>query len=237
MAEGKPPEPWVPFYAILQSPIPQLPSIHNKTFALMDCHKFGHACEMKKTTKQADKVSEPLVSSDSEQLTDEQLELREQALAKAAQKFAKTLARSAVATRKDLVNQVFSQLSDAAIFNWADHAKLCVALCDIRTRDGLLRILHDEVELRPQVCDHLAREMARAGKQWVAPLATVFGGIVWLAGFPDQTRTAINQALEADPSYSLAQLLDIALRHNVPASIWSASLEAVSFQACLKGAA
>jgi len=192
---------------------------------------------MKKTSKQADKVSEPIVSSDSEQLTDEQLELREQALAKAAQKFAKTLAKSAIATRKDLVNQVFSRLSDAAIFNWADHAKLCVALCDIRTRDGLLRILHDEVELRTQVCDHLARELARAGKQWVAPLATVFGGILWLAGFADQTRTAVDQALEADSSYSLAQLLDIALRHNVPASIWSASLEAVSFQACLQGAA
>ena len=192
---------------------------------------------MKKTTEQAEKVSDPIVNSDSEQLTHEQLELRELALAKAAQKFAKTLAKSAIATRKDLVNQVFGRLSDAAIFNWTDHAKLCVALCDIRTRDGLLRILHDEVELRPQVCDHLAREMARAGKQWVAPLATVFGGIVWLAGFPDQTRTAIDLALEADSSYSLAQLLDIALRHNVPASIWSASLEAVSFQACLQGAA
>ena len=192
---------------------------------------------MKKPTEPTEKVSDPLSSSQSEQQGEQQLELREQALTKATQKFAKTLAKSAMATRKDLVNEVFGRLSNAADFNWADHAKLCVALCDIRTRDGLLRILHDEVELRPQVCDHLAREIARAGKPWVAPLATVFGGIVWLAGFPDQTRTAIDQALEADPSYSLAQLLDIALRHNVPASIWSASLEAVSFQACLKGAA
>lgn len=192
---------------------------------------------MKNTTKQAKKVSDPISSSESEHLTDEQLELREKALTKAAQKFAKTLAKSALATRTEVVNQVIGRLSDAVIFNWTDHARLCVALGDIRTRDGLLRILHDEVELRPQVCDHLSREIARAGKQWVAPLATVFGGIVWLAGFSDKTRIAIDQALESDSSYSLALLLDIALRHNVPASIWSASLEAVSFQACLKGAA
>lgn len=192
---------------------------------------------MKKTTKQAEKVSDSIFSHDAGQLTDEQLELREQALVKVVEQFAKALAKSALATRTDFVNKIFHQLSDAVTFNWTDHAQLCVALGDIRTRDGLLRILHDEAELRPQVCDHLAREIARAGKQWVAPLATVFGGIVWLAGFPDQTRSAIDQALDSDPSYSLALLLDIALRHNVPASIWSASLEAVSFEACLKGAA
>lgn len=192
---------------------------------------------MKKTTKQENLASDPEVNPDARLLTDEQLKLREQALIKATQKFAKTLAKSAIAARKGLVNQVFSRLSDVSILNWADHANLCVALSDIRTRDGLLRILHDEVELRTQFCDHLAREIVRAEKQWVAPLATVFAGIVWLAGFPDQTRAAINQALESDPSYSLAQLLDIALRHNVPSAIWSASLEAVSFEACLKGAA
>ena len=81
------------------------------------------------------------------------------------------------------------------------------------------------------------REIVRTDKEWIAPLATVFGGIVWLAGFPDKTRGAIDLALASDPSYSLALLLDIALRHNVPASVWSASLEAVSFEACLKGAA
>ncbi len=192
---------------------------------------------MIKTNQHDESVADLLIDLNSGPLADEQMTMREQAIIKVAEKFAKSLAKNALATRTDYVDQVFTRLGDDLIFTWPEHARLCVALGDIRTRDGLLRKLHDESKLRPQVCRHLTREIVRAGEPWVSALATVFGGIVWLAGYPDQTRIAIDRALECDPSYSLALLLDIALRHNVPASVWSASLEAVSFEACLKGAA
>ena len=192
---------------------------------------------MKKTTEQATEDTQTEFDLKPRSLSAKQSQMRDDAVTMAAEKFTKNLAKNALGTRTDFVQSVFTQLSDPAKFDWSQHGELCVALGDIRTRDGLLRMLHDEAELRTQVCDHLAREIVRTEKQWIAPLATVFGGIVWLAGFPDKTRGAIDLALASDPSYSLALLLDIALRHNVPASVWSASLEAVSFEACLKGAA
>ena len=192
---------------------------------------------MKKTSKQDIENTESTFSFKFTKLSKAQSELRTEALTKISEKFAKTLAKNALGTRTDFAQQVLARLSEPGSFNWTDHGVLCIALSDIRTRDGLLRLLHDEVDFRESVCDHLGREIARADKQWIAPLATVFGGLIWLTGFPEKTRAAINLALDTDPSYSLALLLDIALRHNVPASVWSASLEAVSLEACLKGAA
>ena len=192
---------------------------------------------MTKANKQVNEAPIALASFESEELNDKQLAQRDSALVKAEEKFTKSLTKSALLARSEIVTLVFDRLSDPAAFTWREHGQLCVAMSDIRARDGLLRKLHDEAQLRPQICEHLFREITRAGKEWVAPLATVFGGLVWLAGSPEQTRTAIDRALDCDASYSLALLLDIALRHNVPASVWSASLEAVSFEACLKGAA
>ena len=192
---------------------------------------------MIKENKEAQIIIDPQSSLNSAMLNEKQLALRKAELTKVTTNFTKSLSQNALSARNGLVSLVFNQLFEVPNFSWAHHANLCIALGDIRTRDGLLRKLHDEIGLRAQVCEHLAREVARAEKPWVAPLATVLGGIVWLAGFPEQTRVAIDRALDCDPSYSLALLLDIALRHNVPASVWSASLEAVSFEACLKGAA
>jgi hypothetical protein len=192
---------------------------------------------MTKVNKQVNEVPIVLASFESKKLNDKQLALRESALLKAEERFTKSLTKSALPARSEIVNLIFDRLSDPVVFTWREHAQLCVAMSDIRSRDGLLRKLHDEAQLRPQICEHLFREITRAHKEWVPPLATVFGGLVWLAGSPEQTRAAIDRALDCDASYSLALLLDIALRHNVPSSVWSASLEAVSFDACLKGAA
>jgi hypothetical protein len=98
-------------------------------------------------------------------------------------------------------------------------------------------MLHDAPELRGQCQSHLIREVARTQAEYVAPLATVYAGIAWLEGHTELTRLAVDHALQIDAAYSLAQLLDIALRHNVPPAVWSSSLAAVSFDACLKGAA
>ena len=170
-------------------------------------------------------------------LSAKQLKQRDTQLTKAANGFAEAVLTDAFTARGDLVSQIFERLQDESDLAWTEHAQLCIGLRDIRTRDGLLRRLHDAPELRGLFLSHLIREVARADQEYVAPLATVYAGIAWLEGQSQLTRLAVDHALQIDSSYSLAQLLDIALRHNVPPAVWSSSLAAVSFDACLKGAA
>ena len=190
---------------------------------------------MKNETKQ-EPASEQLklqtLSMDSEQENLQAVQIDQ-----ATKQFAEALTKDSFLARDELAKKVFERIQIPSELNWQEHAQLCVAICDIRTRDGLLRILHDHPEAREDFRAHLVRDVTRAQQAFVAALATVFAGISWLDGHHEETRLAVDRALEVDPTYSLAQLLDIALRHNVPASVWSSSLAAVSFDACLKGAA
>ena len=170
-------------------------------------------------------------------LSAKQAKQRDNQLAKVAQAFAEAVGTDAFSARSDLVGNIFDRLQVESDLTWQEHAQLCVGLCDIRTRDGLLRMFHDSPGLREQLLTHLIRELGRAKDEYSAPLATVYAGIAWLDGKTQVTREAVDHALHIDSSYSLAQLLDIALRHNVPPTVWSSSLAAVSFDACLKGAA
>jgi hypothetical protein len=170
-------------------------------------------------------------------LTSKQEKQRNTQMSTAAKAFAEAIGTDAYGARDHLVNEIFARLQSEAELSWQEHAQLSIGLSDIRTRDGLLRMLHDAPELRGQFQSHLIREVTRAQQDFVAPLTTVYAGIAWLEGQSQLTRLAVDHALKTDSSYSLAQLLDIALRHNVPSTVWSSSLAAVSFDACLKGAA
>lgn len=170
-------------------------------------------------------------------LSAQQIKQRNAQIFKAANAFAEAVEVDAFTARGNLVQAIFDRLQVDKNLTWKEHAQLSIGLCDIRTRDGLLRRLHDAPELRSQFLSHLIREVARSTQEFTAPIATVYAGIAWLEGQAQLTRLAVDYALQIDASYSLAQLLDIALRHNVPPSVWSSSLAAVSFDACLKGAA
>ncbi|MEY3606642.1 MAG: hypothetical protein RL289_822 [Actinomycetota bacterium] len=170
-------------------------------------------------------------------LSAQQVKQRNTQILKAANDFSEAIDVDAFSARESLVQEIFERLQIDKDLTWKEHAKLSIALCDIRTRDGLLRKLHDAPELRGQFLSHLIREVSRSTQEFTAPLATVYAGIAWLEGQTQLTRLAVDHALQIDAAYSLAQLLDIALRHNVPPSVWSSSLAAVSFDACLKGAA
>jgi hypothetical protein len=170
-------------------------------------------------------------------LSAKQVKQRNTKLVSAANAFAEAVDKDAMRARGDLADKVFNRLSLESELSWQEHAELCVALCDIRTRDGLLRKFHDSPQLRALFQSHLICELARSQEESAAALATVYAGISWLEGQAEVTRQAVDHALAIDSTYSLAQLLDIALRHNVPSTVWSASLAAVSFDACLKGAA
>ena len=184
-----------------------------------------------------EQTADTLLDLQAPSLSANQVKQRTAQLVKAAKVFANAVATDAVSARSDLVTKIFDRLQIDADLSWQEHALLSVGLCDIRTRDGLLRRLHDSPELRALFQAHLMREVVRSQQEFAAPIATVYAGVAWLEGQTQLTRLAVDHALEIDATYSLAQLLDIALRHNVPPAVWSSSLAAVSFDACIKGAA
>ena len=104
-------------------------------------------------------------------------------------------------------------------------------------RDGLLRQMLDQPNLRLPIRTTLLTAISQAHERHVAPLATALAGCAWLDGNGALATVALERALEADPSYSLARLLDRAISHSVPPSVWTESLEAVSYEECLAGAA
>ena len=119
----------------------------------------------------------------------------------------------------------------------ATQQDLISALVLIPIRDGLLRYLYDNSETRPNVARNLEAVLTNCVNHEVAAIGTIIAGCYWLNSDFEQTRNFLDQALEADPTYSLARLLDVALNHGVPAKVWADSLAAVTPEQCLSGAA
>ena len=114
-------------------------------------------------------------------------------------------------------------------------------LQDIRVRDGFLRSVHDLYNLGSfeevqRILDGLLFVASNSLGTVRHSAMACFGGLSWVAGDNGDALRAI-LASDWGGQYSLLQLLDIALRHNVPSSVWSASLMAVSLESCLTGAA
>lgn len=118
-----------------------------------------------------------------------------------------------------------------------DIARLCVAIGDFHIRDALLRSCYDDPHVRSVLKIALHSHMPNVPEAFVAPAATVLAGCAWLDGNGVLANVAVARALEVDPGYSLAQLLDRALTHGVPPHVWAESLAAVSMERCLAGAA
>jgi hypothetical protein len=123
------------------------------------------------------------------------------------------------------------------IASWPEIARACQALSDIRVRDALLRMAFDSINVRIDTREWLLHNICRIPDNYIPGAATLLAGVVWLDGNGALARIALDRALEADAEYSLAQLLDTALTHAVPSRIWTESLEAVSYEDCLRGAA
>lgn len=120
---------------------------------------------------------------------------------------------------------------------WSDIARTSVALQEIRVRDAVLRRAFESVDVRVTMRLWLMQILGRIPEERVAACATVLAGIVWLDGNGSLARIALDRALDADADYSLAQLLDTALVNAVPSRVWTESLEAVSYDECVRGAA
>ena len=110
-------------------------------------------------------------------------------------------------------------------------------LVSIRIRDGVMHFALENPELRETMIATLSKLAEDSEDTNVKVTAKVIkAGFLWLDNKQDETVTLVNDALKMNSQYSLAQLLDIAIRHNVPSSVWAQSLRAVSLDACLLGA-
>jgi hypothetical protein len=137
--------------------------------------------------------------------------------------------------RKELLAQLLDGLQGETPLDVAG------TLQDIRVRDGFLRSVHDlhnsgEFEKVQAILDGLLFVASNSLGTVRHSAMACFGGISWIVG---DNGDALRAVLGSDwgGEYSLLQLLDIALRHNVPSSVWSSSLMAVSLESCLQGAA
>ncbi len=118
-----------------------------------------------------------------------------------------------------------------------DVEQLLTDIVEIPIRDGLLRFLYDNADLRKQSAKNLQTLLETDSGFAKCAVATVLAGCTWLDSDFISTRKALDLALEIDSTYSLARLLDVALTHGIPASVWADSLAAVSPEQCLTGAA
>jgi len=139
--------------------------------------------------------------------------------------------------RNDKVNAAMEMLTHQPEDVWAVLASVGSVLLDIRSRDGILRRVLENKHDRRMISHNLVTLFCVAPIQYRAAIATVLAGASWLDGDQATTRHAIDVALEEDPEYSLARLLDTALIHGVPHRVWVDSLTAVAYDKCLAGAA
>lgn len=118
-----------------------------------------------------------------------------------------------------------------------ESSQILDAIIQIPIRDGILRYLFDHPEHRAIAGHNLNLLLDNCVNHERATVATVLAGCLWLDEKHDETRAALDYALEADSTYSLARLLDVALKHGIPAQVWADSLNAVTPEQCISGAA
>jgi hypothetical protein len=138
--------------------------------------------------------------------------------------------------RRELLVELLANVPDGI----ADSAPI---LTDVRTRDGFLRSFYDlvqagETEKVQKLLDGLL-VMAQGSKGEVRGMALVcWAGCAWMLGNLNPIKEiSQGEPLDVVGQISLWQLLDIAVRHDVPATVWTSSMSAVSLDACLTGAA
>lgn len=105
-------------------------------------------------------------------------------------------------------------------------AWLLVSLSDLRLRDAAIELAlagDDEDarrESRSQAEAFWLDLTRRAVDEWAAAPATISGLIAWQSGSGTRARIAVERALECDPGYSLALLLERTLDAGMSPSFW-----------------
>ncbi len=106
---------------------------------------------------------------------------------------------------------------------------------EIRPRDYLLRELTVECDRRTlEAARSVLTEAVRCSRgSEAAPPAAVLGVCAWMAGDGAAARVAIDRALVADPAYSLAHLVRVALDEGMAPWSWQESMRSLTPEAIL----
>lgn len=104
-------------------------------------------------------------------------------------------------------------------------------LGDVRVRDCVLWSLSRTGDLR-RVIPMLMQGLRAAPDAGVPPIASCVAVATWLTGDGARAAIALERALAVDPDYSLARLLDLALRSGMPPTRWAAMMSALREDEC-----
>lgn len=137
--------------------------------------------------------------------------------------------------RKDMLEVSWALCTSDGEWFIRDRAAMVIALQDIGVRDALLRRLMATSDVR--FLEERMRSVARCTpEELAAPVYTVTGALAWQHGDGARACIALRFALEANPDYSLANLLYRAIQAGMPPSRWRMALEATTEEICLAGA-
>ena len=116
-------------------------------------------------------------------------------------------------------------------------AETLVALGDVRVRDTLLwDLMQEEPPTWPAIAEWMARVVAAAPETHVAAPATLLAILRWQIGDGSRARAAVERALAADPTYTLAALVDRCLTTGMHPSVWRVGLADLSREDCRRAA-
>jgi hypothetical protein len=116
-------------------------------------------------------------------------------------------------------------------------AAALTALRDVRVRDTVLwEVMHAPVDRWAVAADSLAWAVAGAPDDHVAAPATLLAILRWQQGDGSRAGAAVERALAADPSYSLADLINRCLLVGLHPSTWAEGLVGLSREACRRAA-
>ena len=114
---------------------------------------------------------------------------------------------------------------------------VALTLTDVRLRDAVIRMItHDhDAQQRRQAEQCLINTMKVCPSALRASVATVAAGLAWQRGDGATAGHCLDVALTADSNYSLARLLQRALRSAVPPAVWVSAVGQTTMQECLNG--
>lgn len=157
-------------------------------------------------------------------------------------------ARDHVMTRLPRHSPVKESSRDAAIAKVDDRltdqqlsaeeiAEILVALTDVQVRDTVLwDLMHEDPSHWQGIARCLARIVSASPDSHAAAPATLLAIVRWQIGDGSRASAAIARALEADPAYTLARLVDGCLATGMHPSVWRAGLADLSREACRRAA-
>lgn len=120
-----------------------------------------------------------------------------------------------------------------AEFSHEGTAEVLVALADVQVRDTVLwDLMQEEPSSWFAISERLARVVAAAPDTHVAAPATLLAILRWQVGDGSRASAAVERALDADPAYTLARLVDGCLATGMHPSTWRSGLADLSREAC-----